>query len=137
MRAEVFADGGKARIAAGIPVGRVALPADVAWAAVALHGPATLVLFDQAETDLFYLEMELREKHPDLRLVPVIGDIVDAGTVERILREYASAQVYHANAYKHVPMMACNPHEAVRKNLVGTWRVAGAPVGTGYPSSCW
>jgi FlaA1/EpsC-like NDP-sugar epimerase len=93
---------------------------------VALHRPATLVLFDQAETDLFYLEMELREKHPDLRLVPVIGDIVDPGAVERVFREYAPARIYHAAAYKHVPMMECNPHEAVRNNVVGTWRVAEA-----------
>jgi FlaA1/EpsC-like NDP-sugar epimerase len=93
---------------------------------VALHRPATLVLLDQAETDLFYLEMELRERHPDLRIVPVIGDIVDAGAVDRVFREYAFARIYHAAAYKHVPMMECNPHEAVRNNVVGTWRVAEA-----------
>ncbi len=93
---------------------------------VALHGPATLVLFDQAETDLFFLEMALREKHPDLRLVPVIGDILDVGAVERVFREYAPARIYHAAAYKHVPMMECNPHEAVRNNVIGTWRVADA-----------
>src|SRR3989338_1469183 len=93
---------------------------------VALHGPATLVLFDQAETDLFFLEMALREKHPDLRLVPVIGDILDVGAVERVFREYTPARIYHAAAYKHVPMMECNPHEAVRNNVVGTWRVAEA-----------
>jgi FlaA1/EpsC-like NDP-sugar epimerase len=93
---------------------------------VALHGPATLALFDQAETDLFYLEMELRERHPGLHLVAVIGDIVDAGAVERVVREYAPARIYHAAAYKHVPMMECNPREAVRNNVIGTWRVADA-----------
>jgi FlaA1/EpsC-like NDP-sugar epimerase len=93
---------------------------------VALHGPGTLVLFDQAETDLFYIGMELREKHPDLALVPVIGDIVDPAAVERVFREYQPERVYHAAAYKHVPMMECNQREAIRNNVVGTWRVADA-----------
>ena len=93
---------------------------------VALNGPGTLVLFDQAETDLFFVEMELREKHPDLRLVAVVGDIVDAGAVERVFREEMPERIYHAAAYKHVPMMECNPREAVRNNVIGTWRVADA-----------
>lgn len=81
--------------------------------------------FLEREKTLF-LEMELREKHPNLHLVPVIGDIVDVGAVERVFREYAPSRIYHAAAYKHVPMMECNPHEAVRNNVVGTWRVAEA-----------
>jgi FlaA1/EpsC-like NDP-sugar epimerase len=93
---------------------------------IALHGPGSLVLFDQAETDLFYVEMELREKHPDLTLVPVIGDIVDPEAVERVFRECRPERVYHAAAYKHVPMMECNPREAIRNNVIGTWRVADA-----------
>ena len=93
---------------------------------VALHCPETLVLFDQAETDLFYIEMELREKHPDLRLVAVVGDIVDAGAVERVFREETPDRIYHAAAYKHVPMMECNPREAIRNNVIGTWRLADA-----------
>ncbi len=93
---------------------------------VALHGPATLVLFDQAETDLFYLEMELRDRHHGLRIVPVIGDVVETGAVERVFREYRPDRIFHAAAYKHVPMMECNPREAVRNNVIGTWRVADA-----------
>ena len=93
---------------------------------VALHGPATLVLFDQAETDLFYLEMELRERHPDLKLVPVVGDIVEEATLEQVFRAYAPDLIYHAAAYKHVPMMEVNPREAVRNNVIGTQRVAEA-----------
>jgi FlaA1/EpsC-like NDP-sugar epimerase len=93
---------------------------------VALHGPATLVLFDQAETDLFYLELELREKHSAIRLVPIVGDIVDSAAIERVFREHRPDRVFHAAAYKHVPMMECNQAEAVRNNVVGTWRVADA-----------
>lgn len=93
---------------------------------VALHRPAKLVLFDQAETDLFYLELELREKHPGLRMVPVVGDIVEAGAMEQVFREHGPDRIFHAAAYKHVPMMQCNPLEAVRNNVIGTWRVADA-----------
>ncbi len=93
---------------------------------VALHQPRALVLFDQAETDLFYLDMELRETHPGLRILPVIGDVVDEQAVEQVFREYRPERVYHAAAYKHVPMMEANQREAVRNNVVGTWRVAEA-----------
>jgi FlaA1/EpsC-like NDP-sugar epimerase len=93
---------------------------------VALYGPRTLVLFDQAETGLFYLERELCDLHPDLNLVAVVGDIVDPGGVERVFRAYAPERVFHAAAYKHVPMMQANAREAVRNNVVGTWRVAEA-----------
>lgn len=93
---------------------------------VALHGPATLVLFDQAETDLFYLEMELRDRHHGLKIVPVVGDLVEAAAVERVLEDYRPDRVFHAAAYKHVPMMEANPREAVRNNVIGTWRIADA-----------
>jgi FlaA1/EpsC-like NDP-sugar epimerase len=93
---------------------------------VALHSPGTMVLLDQAETALFFMELELREQHPELRIIPVVGDIVDAATVERVFEEFAPERVFHAAAYKHVPMMELNPREAIRNNVVGTWRVAEA-----------
>lgn len=93
---------------------------------VALHEPMELILLDQAETDLFYLELELRERHPGLKLTPVIADVVDEGGVERVFRTHAPSRIYHAAAYKHVPMMEANPHEAVRNNVIGTWQVAEA-----------
>jgi FlaA1/EpsC-like NDP-sugar epimerase/O-antigen ligase len=93
---------------------------------VALHEPGRLVLFDQAETDLFYLENELRERHPRLPRAPVIGDVTDAGALERVFKSYRPDGVFHAAAYKHVPMMELNAREAVRNNVIGTWRVADA-----------
>jgi FlaA1/EpsC-like NDP-sugar epimerase len=93
---------------------------------VALHKPGRLVLLDQAETDLFYLELELRRRHPELEVVPVIGDIVEPAGMERVFRIYQPERVFHAAAYKHVPMMELNPREALRNNVVGTWRVADA-----------
>src|SRR5207253_8017004 len=81
---------------------------------VALHEPGVMILFDQAETPLFFLEQELREKHPGQQMVFVVGDIVDSVTVDRLFHDYAPSRVYHAAAYKHVPMMQANPREAVR-----------------------
>lgn len=93
---------------------------------IALHTPATLVLFDQAETELYYLELEIRERHPKLRIVPVIGDIVDRDAVEAVFEVYGPTHVFHAAAYKHVPMMETNVRQAVRNNAIGTWVLAEA-----------
>jgi FlaA1/EpsC-like NDP-sugar epimerase len=93
---------------------------------VALHGPARLVLLDQAETELFFLELELRESHPDLDLVPVVADIADEAQIERTFARHKPQRVFHAAAYKHVPMMEGNAHEAVKNNVVGTLIVGEA-----------
>ncbi|HEX8272071.1 MAG TPA: nucleoside-diphosphate sugar epimerase/dehydratase [Longimicrobiaceae bacterium] len=93
---------------------------------IALHTPATLVLFDQAETELYYLELEIRERHPKLHIVPVIGDIVDRDAVEAVFETFGPTHVFHAAAYKHVPMMEANVRQAVRNNAIGTWVLAEA-----------
>ena len=87
---------------------------------VAANGPGRLVLVDQAESDLFFVEMELREQHPDLRLEPVIADVCDRERMQAILEHFAVTHLYHAAAYKHVPLMEANPSEAVRNNVGGT-----------------
>ena len=91
---------------------------------ILMHQPATLVLLDQAETDLYYLDLELKEQAGDTRLVSIIGDIVDAETVELTFTRFKPDRVFHAAAYKHVPLMESNPVEALRNNVLGTWRVA-------------
>jgi FlaA1/EpsC-like NDP-sugar epimerase len=93
---------------------------------VALHRPGILVLFDQAETGLFHLELELRERFPELQMVFLIGDVVDEVAVEKAFRAYTPSRVFHAAAYKHVPMMQTNVRQALRNNVLGTWRVADA-----------
>lgn len=93
---------------------------------VALHRPRTLVLFDQAETSLFFLELDLRDRFPDLHIVPVVGDVVDDVAIERVFEAYRPDRVFHAAAYKHVPLMEANVREAVRNNVIGTWCVASA-----------
>jgi FlaA1/EpsC-like NDP-sugar epimerase len=91
---------------------------------VALHKPGRLVILDQAETDLFYLDMDLRREHPKLELVPVIADVVDEPSVRQVFAQHQPERVFHAAAYKHVPLMELNPEQAIRNNVLGTRVVA-------------
>lgn len=93
---------------------------------IALNRPACLILLDQAETPMFYLLHDLRRNFPNVEIVSIIGDIGNRTTVERVFQNYAPDRVFHAAAYKHVPMMETNPIEAIRNNVIGTWRVADA-----------
>jgi FlaA1/EpsC-like NDP-sugar epimerase len=88
---------------------------------VAMHDPELLVLVDQAETPLFFLEQQLREKFPNLRAAFIVSDITDAAQVARLFAKFTPSAVYHAAAYKHVNMMQLNAREAVRNNVLGTW----------------
>jgi FlaA1/EpsC-like NDP-sugar epimerase len=93
---------------------------------VARNGPRKLVLVDQSETGLFFVDLELRDLAPNVEIVGVVADIVDAAAMERAFAVHHPDHVYHAAAYKHVPMMESNEREALRNNIVGTWRVAAA-----------
>jgi len=88
--------------------------------------PRRLILFDQAESELFKIDQELRQKHTNVEIVPVVGDIRDFRCVEDITRTHSINSVYHAAAYKHVPMMQTHVVEAVRNNIIGTWNVVRA-----------
>ena len=91
---------------------------------VASFEPARLVLFERSENDLFNIWTSLSARYPHLELVPVVGDILDVG----ILRETFAAQrpecVFHAAAYKHVPLMERSCFQAVINNIFGTYNVA-------------
>jgi FlaA1/EpsC-like NDP-sugar epimerase len=91
---------------------------------VALNGPERLVIFDQAETPLFFLEMELRREHSGLDVVPIVGDVADVMAVRRVFTEYRPDRVFHAAAYKHVTLMEVNPQQAILNNVIGTHIVA-------------
>ena len=93
---------------------------------VARFYPARLALFENAETPLFNIERELATSHPDIPLVAVIGDIRYRARVEAIFDEFLPEVVFHAAAYKHVPMMEQNPAEAVNNNVRGTSILADA-----------
>lgn len=93
---------------------------------VARFGPKKIILFDNAETPLFFIEQELLKSAPDIRLVPIIGDIRYRARVEAIFDEFMPEVVFHAAAYKHVPMMEHNPAEAANNNVRGTKVLADA-----------
>lgn len=88
-----------------------------------LH-PGRLVLLDQAETPLFYMEQELRAAWPQLDTAVEVGDVTDSTRMGQVFRKHRPDVVFHAAAYKHVPMMEANLGEAVRNNVIGTLTVA-------------
>jgi FlaA1/EpsC-like NDP-sugar epimerase len=85
---------------------------------------AHLVLFDQSEYNLYRIEEELRERFPDVQLTPVLGDICDQAAVRHVFERYAPASVFHAAAYKHVPLLEGQVREAIKNNALGTRIVA-------------
>jgi FlaA1/EpsC-like NDP-sugar epimerase len=93
---------------------------------VARFKPAELVLYEHAETALFHIENELRAIHPGLLLRAVVGDIRDRSRVNNIFNTHRPEVVFHAAAYKHVPMMEENPAEAANNNVRGSRVVAEA-----------
>jgi FlaA1/EpsC-like NDP-sugar epimerase len=93
---------------------------------VARFKPACLVAFDQAESDLFRIANELRERYPELELVTALGDIRDVHRLDEVFERHHVESVYHAAAYKHVPMMESHVVEAVRNNILGTWNLVRA-----------
>jgi FlaA1/EpsC-like NDP-sugar epimerase len=95
---------------------------------IAPFKPARLVLLDQAESDLYFVLLELSEAHPSLDLVPVICDITNATHLAQVYAQHCPDYVVHAAAYKHVPLMEANVLEAVRNNVLGTLLVATTAV---------
>jgi FlaA1/EpsC-like NDP-sugar epimerase len=85
-----------------------------------------LILVDQAETPMFELEIELREKFPEkvVKFEFIIANVGDKPMMEQVFNEYRPEVIYHAAAYKHVPMMENNPFEAIRVNVFGTKTIA-------------
>ena len=90
-----------------------------------------LVCFDSAETPMHNLRLELEEKYKGLNFVPVIGDVRSPDRVDYVFRNWHPQVVFHAAAYKHVPLMEENPCEAIRTNVFGTRVMADAAVSYG------
>ena len=91
---------------------------------LANFGVEQLILFDNAETPMHNIRLELEERYPALRFVPVIGDVRIPARLDFVFRKYRPQIVFHAAAYKHVPLMEENPCEAVLTNVAGTRNVA-------------
>jgi FlaA1/EpsC-like NDP-sugar epimerase len=93
---------------------------------VGRFNPSLLILYDNAETPLFYIENEMLEKNPGFALKAIVGDICNRARVENLFDDLKPQVVFHAAAFKHVPMMERNPAEAVNNNVRGTKIVADA-----------
>jgi len=93
--------------------------------------PARLLLLDQDETGVFNISKELRIKFPELNPSPVIADIRDKEKIRRIFSEFRPNLVFHAAAYKHVPLMEQYPEEAIKNNVFGTEIVSKAALDYG------
>ena len=91
-------------------------------------GLKQLVLFDMAETPMHNIRLELEEKFPEMDIVPIVGDVRVPARVDYVMRTYRPYAIFHAAAYKHVPLMEENPCEAVLANVVGTRIVADKAV---------
>ncbi len=91
---------------------------------VATFNPRLLILLDRYENTLYELEIDLKRKFPNQPILSVVGDILDSVKVNELLRENKVNLVYHAAAYKHVPLMEREPTGAVRNNVFGTLNVA-------------
>ena len=94
---------------------------------IARFVPARLLLFEQSEFALYTLEQELRQTFPALSFICLVGDVRDAARVDEVMRQHRPAALFHAAAYKHVPLMEQhNAWQAIRNNVLGTWTVARA-----------
>lgn len=91
---------------------------------LATFGVKELVLYDNAETPMHNLRLELEETHPELSFIPVIGDVRLPARLDYAFRKWRPQVVFHAAAYKHVPLMEENPCEAVYVNVAGSRNVA-------------
>ena len=93
--------------------------------------PGMLILVDQAETPCFYLQEDLRKRNVACNYRVIIGDVTRIDDMEKIFGEYHPNVVFHAAAYKHVPIMEANPREAFRVNVGGTRNIADLAVKSG------
>jgi FlaA1/EpsC-like NDP-sugar epimerase len=86
--------------------------------------PARLIVFERSEFNLYTIDLELRRTFPELNLSTVLGDVCDSAGVNRLLKANRPDVIFHAAAYKHVPILEGQLREAVQNNVLGTWTVA-------------
>ena len=99
---------------------------------IAHFQPSMLVLFEQNEYAMYKVDWELRESFPDMPVASVVGDVKNAARVTQVMHQYSPSIVFHAAAYKHVPLMEeLNSWEAVQNNVYGTFVVARAAIDYG------
>ena len=98
---------------------------------IASHKPKQLIIFDIYENNAYNIQLELKEKYPNLNLVTLIGSVRDSRKMFKVFEEYHPQIVYHAAAHKHVPLMEDSPCEAIKNNAIGTYKTAYAAMTNG------
>ncbi|NLA75452.1 MAG: polysaccharide biosynthesis protein, partial [Deltaproteobacteria bacterium] len=93
---------------------------------VCRFSPESLVLYERAESPLYEIDLELKERFQNVKIIPRLADVTDAVKLEKAFNETMPEVVFHAAAYKHVPMLEYNPWEAVGNNILGTKNVIAA-----------
>lgn len=93
---------------------------------VAAQQPARLIIFDHGEFNIYTIDHELRNTFPDLEIITVLGDVKNHERVDWVFRKFRPLVIFHAAAYKHVPMIELNPAEGVSNNIIGSRIVADA-----------
>ncbi|MBR0207277.1 MAG: polysaccharide biosynthesis protein [Oscillospiraceae bacterium] len=93
---------------------------------IARHSPKRLIIFDIYENNAYDIQLELKDKHPELDLVVLIGSVRDSRRMDQVFADYRPEIVYHAAAHKHVPLMEDSPCEAIKNNALGTYKTAYA-----------
>ena len=93
---------------------------------IASHNPKQLIIFDIYENTTYSIQLELKEKYPELDLVVLIGSVRNTHRIESVFEQYHPDIVYHAAAHKHVPLMEDSPNEAIKNNVFGTYKTARA-----------
>ena len=98
---------------------------------IAAAKPKQLIIFDIYENNAYAIEQELKRKYPNLDLVTLIGSVRNELRIESVIKEYHPDVIYHAAAHKHVPLMEVSPNEAVKNNVMGTYKTAKAAAENG------
>ncbi|MCI9100484.1 MAG: polysaccharide biosynthesis protein [Lachnospiraceae bacterium] len=98
---------------------------------IAGHNPKQLIIFDVYENNAYDIQQELKKKYPDMNLVVLIGSVRNSRRINDIFEKYKPDVVYHAAAFKHVPLMEDSPREAIKNNAIGTYKTAYAAMVNG------
>ena len=93
---------------------------------IAAHNPKRLIIFDVYENNAYAIQLELKEKYPELDMEVLIGSVRDSRRMFQVFEKYRPQIVYHAAAHKHVPLMEDSPCEAIKNNAIGTYKTAYA-----------
>lgn len=88
------------------------------------HDPKKLIIFDIYENNAYDIQQELKQNYPDADVEVLIGSVRNTSRLEEVFKKYRPEIIYHAAAHKHVPLMEDSPNEAVKNNVVGTWKLA-------------